>query len=319
MGVVGLEDTAVGTEVRTVRSTKTADKVKSELIARFIWANGALAILAMVLIFVFLIKDAFPLFKSLSDARAFFAGTDWQPEFGNFGVLPLLAGSIAVTLGAVVIAVPVGVLCAIYIAEFAPRAVREVLKPTVEVLAGIPSVVLGFIGLTITAPYLQKLLHMPTGLTALTGAVMLGFMALPTIISIAEDALVAVPGSYREGSLALGATHWETVHRVLVPAAKSGIVAACMLGVGRAVGETMTVLMVAGNAGNLPQSLSGIVPFFLGPVRTMTATIASDMGETVCNSPHYHALFAVGLTLFAITFAINLIADLIIGKSREMR
>lgn len=290
--------------------------LKDALISRFVMLNGVIAIFAILLIFVFLTKDALPTFRTISVSRFLF-GRMWQPEFEVFGILPLLAGSFVVTLGAVVVAVPVGVASAIYLAEVAPTWIREILKPTIEVLAGIPSVVLGFIGLTIAGPFLQGLLDLPIGLTALTGAVMLGFMAMPTIISIAEDAIVAVPKAYRDGSLALGATKWETIRGVVVPSARSGIVAACMLGVGRAVGETMTVLMVAGNAANLPQGLAGIVPFFLGPVRTMTATIAADMGETVHHSPHYHALFAVGLALFAITFAINLAADLALKRSRH--
>ena len=184
-------------------------------------------------------------------------------------------------------------------------------------MAGIPSVVIGFIGLTIAAPWLQSVLNLPIGLTALTGAIMLAFMAMPTIISISEDAIVAVPKSYRDGSLALGASRWETIKGVVVPGARSGIIAACMLGIGRAVGETMTVMMVTGNASNLPNGLAGIVPYFLGPVRTMTATIALEMGEAVQNSPHYYALFAVGLSLFAITFVINLIADMALRRVKH--
>lgn len=291
-------------------------RIVDKILGCLIRINGTVAIIAIFLIFVFLLKDAIPLVKYVSPWK-FLTGTNWQPEFNNFGILPLLAGSLAVTLGAVVIAVPVGIACAIYLAEIAPKAVREILKPTIEVLAGIPSVVIGFIGLVIAAPFLQRIFNLPTGLTALTGAIMLAFMAMPTIISIAEDAIVAVPKYHRDGSLALGATQWETIRGVVVPAAKSGIIAACMLGIGRAVGETMTVLMVTGNAANLPEGIKGIVPFFLGPVRTMTATIASDMGETVQQSPHYFSLFAVGLTLFAITFIINLVADVALRKVKH--
>ena len=290
--------------------------IQDVLVAHFIRLNGAVAIVAIILIFAFLLKDAIPLFKHISLWK-FLSGSAWQPEFNIFGILPLLAGTFAVTLGAVVIAVPFGIAVAIYLAEIAPKTVREILKPTIEVLAGIPSVVIGFIGLVIAAPFLQKIFNLPTGLCALTGSIMLAFMSMPTIISIAEDAIVAVPKSHRYGSLALGATHWETISGVVVPSAKSGIIAACMLGVGRAVGETMTVLMITGNASNLPAGIKGIIPFFFGPVRTMTATIASDMGETVQNSPHYFSLFAIGLTLFAITFVINLVADVALRKVKH--
>ncbi|MCE5321795.1 phosphate ABC transporter permease subunit PstC [bacterium] len=291
---------------------------KDRLIARFIMFNGFVAIIAIMLIFVFLAKDAVPMFEHVTIWK-FFSGRAWQPEFNVFGILPLLAGSLFVTLGSIVVAVPVGIACAIYLAEVAPKWMREILKPVIEVLAGIPSVVIGFIGLTIAAPFIQKIFDLPTGLTALTGSIMLGFMAMPTIISISEDAITAVPKSYRLGSLALGASRWETIRGVTVPAAKSGIIAACMLGIGRAIGETMTVLMVAGNASNLPASLlpKGLWQFFTSPVRTMTATIAMEMGETVQRSTHYHALFAIGLALFAITFAINLAADLAIKKGRH--
>lgn len=289
---------------------------KDSLVAKFIFLNGITAIVTVCLIFVFLIKDAAPLLKTVSVWR-FLTGTTWLPDQNQFGLVPLLVGSLFVTLGAVVLAVPLGIACAVYLAEVAPRPVREILKPTIEVLAGIPSVVIGFIGIMIAAPFLQNLFKLPIGLTALTGSIMLAFMAMPTIISISEDAIVAVPKAYRDGSLALGASRWETIRHVVVPAARSGIIAACMLGVGRAIGETMTVLMVTGNAANLPESVSGLLSYFLGPVRTMTATIALEMGDTVQGSPHYCALFAVGLALFAITFAVNLIADLALRRTKH--
>jgi len=182
-----------------------------------------------------------------------------------------------------------------------------------EIVAAIPSVVLAFIGLTLLAPYLQGLLDLNTGLTALTGGIMLAFMALPTIVSIAEDAINAVPRSYREGSLAMGATRWQTTQRVVVPAAMSGISASVMLGIGRAIGETMVVLMVTGNAAVMPTSVDSV----LKPVRTLTGTIAQEMGEAVFNGPHYFALFAIGLVLFVITFAVNWIADLVLYRYRE--
>jgi len=310
---------AAGTQTLTITRLGPAERwvrIKDTLVAHLVLASGATAIVALLLIFVFLLKDAIPVLRTVSPVN-FLTGDTWQPEFEKFGILPLLAGSFFVTLGALVLAVPVGICCAIYIAEVAPRRIREPLKVVVEVLAGIPSVVVGFIGLAVAGPFIQRVFDLPTGLTALTGSIMLAFMSMPTIISISEDAITAVPKAYRDGSLALGATKWETIRRIVVPSAKSGIIAACMLGVGRAVGETMTVLMVTGNAAVLPKGLAGIVPFFLGPVRTMTATIAADMGETVQHSPHYHALFAVGVTLFAISFLINLTADLALGRQRS--
>lgn len=310
----------VATDVKAGRNAivmnRRGGRWKDALISRLVFLSGVLAILVIILIFVFLTKDTFPVFKHVS-LKGFLTGRLWQPEFEKFGIVPLMAGSFVVTLGALVVAVPIGIASAIYIAEIAPRWVREILKPTIEILAGIPSVVVGFIGMAIVAPLMIKLLNLPTGLTAITASVMLAFMSMPTIISISEDAITAVPKAYRDGSLALGATKWETIKGVVVPSARSGIIAACMLGVGRAVGETMTVLMVAGNAANVPDGILGMGRFFLGPVRTMTATIAADMGETVQYSSHYHALFAVGLTLFVITFVINLLADLALRRDKQ--
>jgi phosphate transport system permease protein len=307
-------DTRAG--INTAIVLRRRSQWKDKLISRIVFVNGVLAIVVIMLIFVFLTKDALPVLKHVS-LREFLTGRLWQPEFENFGIAPLMAGSFVVTVGALLVAVPIGIASAIYIAEIAPLWVREILKPTIEILAGIPSVVVGFIGMAIVAPLMIKLLDLPTGLTAITASVMLAFMAMPTIISISEDAITAVPKSYRDGSLALGATKWETIKGVVVPSARSGIIAACMLGVGRAVGETMTVLMVAGNAANVPDGILGLGRFFLGPVRTMTATIAADMGETVQYSPHYHALFGVGLTLFLITFLINFLADLALRRNRQ--
>ncbi len=274
---------------------------------RLVLLCGGATIVIVVLICALLLRDGLPTFRHVT-VRDFLFGRDWYPLSEKFQALPLILGSMLVTAGAIVIAVPTGLAAAVYLAEVAPERVREVLKPTVEVLAGIPSVVIGFIGMVVLGPYIKGLFGLSTGLTALTGSVMLAFMAMPTIISISEDAIVAVPRDYREGALALGATPWEAISRVTVPAAKSGIIAAVMLGIGRAIGETMTVLMVTGNAAVIPTSL-------FQPVRTMTATIASEMGEVAQGTPHYHALFAVGLVLFAMTFIINLVADLALQKS----
>lgn len=238
-------------------------------------------------------------------------GTRWYPIEGLFGFLPLIAGSLVVTIGAVVIAVPLGLITAIYLGEIAPPSQREVLKPIIEVLAGIPSIVLGFVGWVALAPLVQQL-GATTGLTALTGSLILAYMALPTIISISEDALYAVPKAYRDGALAIGATQWQTIWRVVLPAARSGIVIAVMLGIGRAIGETMAVMMVTGNAANIPALGPGL---FLQPVRTMTATIAAEMGEVQRGSLHYSTLFAIGVVLFVITFGINYVAGRLIGAS----
>lgn len=278
---------------------------------RLVFACGGTTIVVVLLISAFLLRDGLPVFKSVS-LGAFLFGREWYPLSDQFHTLPLILGSLAVTAGAIGIAVPIGVAAAVYLAEVAPPRVREVLKPTVEVLAGIPSVVIGFIGMVVLAPFIKDLFGLPTGLTALTGSVMLAFMAMPTIISISEDAIVAVPREYREGALALGATRWEAISRVTVPAARSGIIAAVMLGIGRAIGETMTVLMVTGNAAVIPNTL-------LQPVRTMTATIAAEMGEVAHGTPHYHSLFAVGLLLFLMTFAINLAADLALQRTSGRR
>ena len=286
---------------------------KEFVIEAIIKACGAASVLFILLIFLFLLKDAVPLFKTVA-VKAFLTGKDWYPTAKppQFGLVPLLLGSFLVTAGAVVLAVPIGIAAAVYIAELAPAKIREWLKITVELIASIPSVVIGFIGLVIVAPWIKHLFHGATGLTALTGAVMLAWMAMPTIVSIAEDAIRSVPRSYKEGSLALGATHLQTVVKVLVPSARSGIVAGTMLGIGRAIGETMTVLMVTGGAAQITFS-------FLKPVRTLTATIAAEMGETGVGTDHYYALFAVGAILFVISFAINLIADVVIrkGAARE--
>jgi phosphate transport system permease protein len=239
--------------------------------------------------------------------------TRWYPTENYFGILPLLFGSLVVTIGAAIIAMPIGLLTAIFIAEIAPRWLREILKPMIEVVAGIPSVVLGFFGIVVLSSVVRQTLSLPTGLTAFTGALILAYMALPTIISVAEDALDAVPRSYRDAALALGATKWQTIWMVTVKAGKSGILTAMMLGVGRAIGETMAVLMVTGNAARISLDLSSL---FM-PVRTMTATIAAEMGEVAQGSTHFHVLFAIGIVLFVITFLVNLIASFAIFRQSK--
>jgi phosphate transport system permease protein len=266
------------------------------------------AILAVLLIFLFLGKEGLPTFGEVSLSNLL--SKDWYPVSfveEQFGVIPLVAGSVVVTLIATILVIPFGVTGAIYISELAVPGEREVLKPFIEVLAGIPSVVLGFFGLVVLGPAVKELFNLDTGLTAMTGAILLAFMAVPTVMSISEDAIRAVPLSYKEASLALGATKLQTVWRVTVPAASSGIVAAIMLGIGRVIGETMAVMMVTGNAAIIPNS-----PF--DSVRTMTATIAAEMGEVPFGSTHYHVLFFVGLILLVATFLINAVALRVLAK-----
>ena len=272
---------------------------------------GFSAIAFVLLIFLFLLREGVPAFFEVPLGNLF--GTRWYPTFDLYGALPLILGSLLVTFTAIVIALPLGVATAVFVREVAPNWAREILKPLIEVLAGIPSVVLGFFGMTVLAPGIRKGLGMPTGLTAFTGAVLLAYMALPTIISVAEDALDAVPKSYRDASLAMGATHWQTIWRVVVPAGRSGILIAVMLGLGRAIGETMAVMMVTGNAARMPTTLDSV----FRPARTMTATIAAEMGEVAQGSTHYHVLFGIGIILFLITFLINLAATSAIFKKRR--
>jgi len=281
------------------------------LITASIQVAGVSAILFVTLIFLFLLKEGLPALKDVSLTNLL--SIRWYPIENYFGLLPLIGGTLLVTIGAALVAVPLGLGTAIYIAEVAPRWAREVLKPFVEVMAGIPSVVLGFIGMLVVAPRLRTLLNLPTGLTALAGSILLGLISIPTIVSIAEDALDAVPRSYRDASLAMGANRWQTIWRVTLPAARSGVITAVMLGLGRSIGETMTVMMVTGNAAVLPASLGAL----LAPVRTMTATIAAEMGEVAVGSSHYHVLFFIGIILFLISLTVNLIASTVIFKQRS--
>ena len=274
---------------------------------------GISAVLIITLIFLFLIKESAAAFRQISIFELF--SSRWYPIEGLYGLMPLLVGSLLVTALAILFAVPLGLITAVYLGEIAPTWLREILKPLIEVLAGIPSIVLGFFGWLVLAPLIQGM-GASTGLTAFTGAIILAYMTLPTIISITEDALYAVPKEYRDGSLAIGATQWQTIWRVVIPAARSGIVIAVMLGLGRAFGETMLVLLVTGNAANIPDLGIGM---FFQPVRTMTATIASEMGEVAQGSLHYSVLFAIGIVLFLITFAINFLATRLVGGGKRRR
>lgn len=286
-------------------------KISERIIESLIRLSGLLVILFVFLIFLLLLKDALSLF-GLYPIGKFLFGTKWLPisEPPSFGVVPLLVGSIYVTIGAIIICVPLGVASAMFIAEVAPASLKYILKSLIEILASIPSVVLGFIGIVWLGPFLKSTFGLTTGMCGLTGSLLLAFMALPTIISISEDALVSVPRTFKEAAFGLGATRWQTLWRISLPAASSGILAGVMLGVGRVIGETMVVMMVTGNSPVIPKSI-------LQPLRTLTATIAGEMGETVSGSDHYFALFAVGLVLFIITFIINFIADTCLRRARK--
>lgn len=281
------------------------------IITRLIKGSGYSAIVFVVLIFYFLMSEG--ILTLVEAPISSLLSTRWYPIENHFGLLPLIGGSLIVTIGATLFAVPIGVMTAIYISEIAPRWAREILKPLVEVLGGIPSVVLGFLGILILSPALRQIFNLPTGLTAMAGSILLGGIALPTIISVSEDALDAVPRSYRDASLALGATTWQTIWHVTLPAARSGVLTAVMLGIGRAIGETMTVMMVTGNAPVTPTGLKA----FVSPVRTMTATIAAEMGEVAKGSTHFHVLFFIGIVLFFISLAVNITASAVLFRQQK--
>lgn len=258
-----------------------------------------------------LLSQAVPFFGEY-DIIKFITGRYWRPTFEprSFGILPLITSSLEVALGALVLAVPLSLTSAIFLSEIAPVWLRETLKPILEILAGVPSVIFGFIGMVVVAPVLKDLFNLPIGLCGLNGAFILAFMAYPTITSLAEDAINSVPSHVKEASLALGANRWETVSQVTIPYAKSGIFSAIILGFARVIGETMTVLMVVGGAPNLTYNI-------LKPLRPMTATIAAEMGEAPFGGIHYHALFSIALVLFIITLGFNLIAERFRGTRRK--
>lgn len=268
-------------------------------------------IVIVFLIFLFILTNSLKFFKDIP-LTDFFFGKDWISLSEIYGLLPLLSGSLWVTISALLIAVPLSITTAVYIAEYASPKRKETLKIIIETMSALPSVALGYIGLYVFSGPIKKMFGLDTGLTALTGGIMLAFMAIPTIVSMADDAIRALDKSYKEASLALGANKLETIIKIILPAAFPGIFAGIMLGFGRIIGETMTVLMVTGNSPNLHAS-------FLTPVRTMTATIAAEMGEVVQGSDHYFSLFAIGLVLFGISFLTNTLGDYFIHKSRKGR
>ena len=274
---------------------------------------GISAILFVFGIFFFVFREGAGFLFSGFNPREFFTSPEWYPTSQShvrYGVLALIAGTASVTALAMAIAVPFGVGAAIFVSEFCGPRWKETLKITIELLAAIPSVVWGFIGLTVLNPLIMRTFGVPIGLTVLNGGLVLALMSVPIIVSIGEDALKAVPDSYREAALALGVTRWQLVYRVLLPAAKNGLLAAVLLGVGRAVGETMAVLMATGHAVTIPTSV-------MDSVRTLTATIAAELGEAPVNSEHYQVLFIIGILLFFITFIVNLTADLVVRGIRH--
>lgn len=285
-------------------------KIIDKFMKFFIFLIGSFNVVIVFLIFLFILTNSLKFFEG-SSLTKFFFGTEWIPLSEKYGLLPLLSGSLRVTFVALVISVPISIVSAIYISEYAGKKTRNIFKILIEAMSALPSVVLGYIGLYTLSGPIKEIFGLNTGLTALTGGILLSFMAMPTMISIADDSIKALDPSYKEASLAMGATKLETIFKIIIPAAFPGIFAGIMLGFGRIIGETITVLMVTGNAPIMGTSL-------LAPVRTLTATIAAEMGEVVKGSDHYYVLFAVGFILFAISFVTNTIADYFINKSRKI-
>ncbi len=276
----------------------------------FVIATASIAVLAAIMVFLF--AEGLPIFKTVS-VRDFIFGLYWYPTSDPpaFGILPLIVASVLVTGVSAAVSIPLGVMTAVYLAEIAKPKVAEIVKPMVELLAALPSVVIGFFGMVLVAPFLQRIFDIPTGLNLFNASLMLAFMSIPTICSISEDAIHSVPTALKEASLALGATHLETIVKVIVPASISGISTGIILGMSRAIGETMVVLMVAGGAAMIPQSI-------FDPVRPMPASIAAEMAEAPFHSNHYYALFATGVVLFLFTLLFNLVADYISNKYRQV-
>ena len=278
-----------------------------------VFIGGISAIIFIIGIFVFITKEGLGFLVGDFSFKEFFFSPNWRPTSENkvtYGILALIAGTASVTGLAMLIAIPFSLGTAIFIAEFATGKTREILKVTVELLAAIPSVVWGFIGLAMMNPLIIDVFHVPVGLNVLNAGIILGLMAAPIMTSIAEDALKAVPDRYREAAEAMGATRWQMIFKVVLPAAKNGLLGAVLLGVGRGFGETMAVLMATGHSINIPGSV-------FDSVRALTATIAAELGETAVGSQHYKALFTIGISLFVITFVINLVADLVVRGVRK--
>lgn len=294
------------------RLAQAALDAAEPLIEAVIRLCGVSAVLFVFAILFFVLREAAPMLFGKLNLAEFFTSTEWRPTSESHpqcGILALLVGTVSVTGLAMLLAVPLGLGAAVYISEFCSGKPKEALKVVIELLAAIPSVVWGFIGYMVIGPVIIATTGAPVGVNLLNGGIILALMSVPIIVSVGEDALKAVPDSYREAALALGASRWEVVYRVLFPAARNGLLAAVLLGVGRAIGETMAVLMATGHAVAIPHSL-------VDPIRTLTATIAAELGEVVAGDDHYRVLFVIGLVLFAVTFLVNLIADLVVKGIR---
>jgi phosphate transport system permease protein len=307
-------DAPIATTRKQRRSRPVWEIWAEKCIEGIILLCGLSAVLFVFGIFYFVFREgAALLFAERFSVLKFLFTTEWFPTSHSnvrYGVFALFIGTVSVTGLAMVIAVPLGLGSAVFLAEFCNKRTKETLKIIIELLAAIPSVVWGFIGISIMNPIIQQVFGVPVGLNMFNGAVLLALMSVPIMVSIGEDALKAVPDSFREAAIAMGATRWQLVYRVLLPAAKNGLLAAVLLGVGRAVGETMAVLMATGHAVNIPKS-----PF--DPVRTLTATIAAELGETASGSDHYQVLFIIGILLFTITFVVNMTADMVVKGIRK--
>ena len=292
---------------------RNTDWYLDKLVQILVFIGGISAIVFIVGIFIFITKEGIGFIVNTMDVKEFFLSPYWEPsdeDAPEYGILALMAGTASVTGLALVVSIPFSLGAAIYIGEFASGKTREFLKVLVELLAAIPSVVWGFIGLTIMNPLIIELFDVPVGLNVLNAGIILGLMTAPIMTSIAEDALKAVPDRYREAAEAMGATRWQVIYKVVLPAAKNGLLGAVLLGIGRGFGETMAVLMATGHAVNIPHSI-------FDSVRALTATIAAELGETAVGSDHYQALFTIGIFLFLITFVINMTADLIVRGVRR--
>jgi len=291
-------------------------RMKEKFVRSIFFLTAFFAVIVVAFILLFLLRDGYSIFETVGVLNFLF-GTIWAPAqvVPSYGISALIIGTLLVTLGAMVFAVPLSIGCAIYISELASPRMKSILKPATELLAGIPSVVYGFFGMIVLSTFIRITFNIPSGQTWLAGSILLGIMALPTIISVSEDAISSVPREYREGSLATGATRWQTISRVIVPAALSGIAAAIILGIGRAIGETMAVIMVTGNTAIVPNPIWNV----LSSVRTLTGTLGIETGDVAVGSEHYHALFGVAVVLLLITLIINLSAVAILSHLRDGR
>ena len=281
-------------------------KYRESIMRAVFLVAACVSILAVVLICGFLFVNGFPAIAEIGPLK-FLGGIIWKPQEGQFGILPMIIGSIYATAIAILVGVPIGLLCSVFMAKFCPKKLYRILKPAISLLAGIPSIVYGFFGLIVIVPLIQKLFDLPVGESGLAGSIVLAIMALPTIITVTEDAMRNCPRAMREASLALGASQWQTIYKVVIPYSISGITSGVVLGIGRAIGETMAVLMVTGNAAVIPTTI-------LEPLRTIPATIAAELGEAPAGGPHYQALFMLGVVLFFITLIINFSVEYISSK-----